>query len=134
MLLTAALLLCAFPQAPDSAALNPPTLRIITMGDGFVSGTSSGRARRSARDWPARLEVLLTERLSGVRVEVENEGQVRDTTVTALHRLRRDVLSRDPDVVVLQYGQSDAWVELPAGEDFPRVAPGAFRSNLVDLV
>ncbi|MFT7078171.1 MAG: lysophospholipase L1-like esterase [Planctomycetota bacterium] len=76
----------------------------------------------------------MTERLSGVRVEVENEGQVRDTTVTALHRLRRDVLSRDPDVVVLQYGQSDAWVELPAGEDFPRVAPGAFRSNLVDLV
>ncbi|QDV07487.1 GDSL-like Lipase/Acylhydrolase [Planctomycetes bacterium Poly30] len=124
MLLTAVLLLSPAPQSVD-----PPTLRVIAMGDGFVAGTGG-----KSRGWPERLEIMLTERLDGVRIEVENEAVERDTTVTALHRLRRDVLARDPDVVVLQYGQSDAWVELPAGEDFPRVAPGAFRSNLVDLV
>ncbi|MEM8712324.1 MAG: GDSL-type esterase/lipase family protein, partial [Planctomycetota bacterium] len=110
-------------QSPD-----PATLRILAIGDDYVA--PAGRTRA----WPERLEVILTERLPDVRVEVENEGVRGDTTGTALHRLRRDVLERDPDVVVLQYGQSDAWVDLSAGEDFPRVAPGAFRSNLVDLV
>lgn len=98
------------------------------MGDGFVA--PSGRSRA----WPERVEVILGERMPEVRFEVENEGVQGDTTGTGLHRLRRDVLARDPDVVVIQYGQADAWVDVAAGEDFPRVAPGAFRSNLVDLV
>ncbi len=126
MMLTIVLLSCATLQAPD-----PPTLRVVALGDGFVAG--SGR-RGAVRGWPERLGPILGERLEGTRVEVENEGLARDTTVSALHRLRRDVLSRDPDVVIVQYGQADAWVDLPAGEDFPRVAPGAFRSNLVDIV
>ena len=95
MLLTAFLLLGHAPQSVD-----PPTLRVIAMGDGFVA-----RSGGASRAWPERLEIMLAERLDGVRIEVENEGAERYTTVTALHRLRRDVLARDPDVVVLQYGQ-----------------------------
>ena len=126
MMLSLLLLASSAFQSP-----NPPTIRIVALGDGFVAGSGP---RSTTRAWPERLALVLGERLVGVRVEVENEGLVKDTTVSALHRLRRDVLARDPDVVVVQYGQSDAWVDLPAGEDFPRVAPGAFRSNLVDIV
>jgi lysophospholipase L1-like esterase len=126
MILLPSLLVCAALQSPD-----PQVLRIVALGDGFVAGSGP---RASLRGWPERLGTILGERLGDVRVEVENEGLRRDTTVGALHRLRRDVLSRDPDVVIVQYGQADAWVDLPSGEDFPRVAPGAFRSNLVDIV
>ena len=60
----------------------------------------------------------------GVRFEVENAARPGDTTVEALRRLNRDVLTRDPDIVVLQPGFADSTIDLPAGEDFPAVAPG----------
>lgn len=126
MILPFALLVCGALQSPD-----PATLRIVALGDGFVAGSGP---RSATRAWPERLKLILGERLGDVRIEVENQGLASDTTVSALHRLRRDVLARDPDVVIVQYGQSDAWVDIPAGEDFPRTAPGAFRSNLVDIV
>ncbi|MEM9802641.1 MAG: GDSL-type esterase/lipase family protein [Planctomycetota bacterium] len=114
-------------QEPPDA--DPPTLRIVAFGDSFTA------PRRDAKKpWPERLEELLAARFDRVRVEVDNAGRPGDTTQLALMRLRRDVLDRDPDAVVVQFGVNDAEVTIPDGEDFPKVAPGAYRANLVDIV
>lgn len=116
------------PQAADP--VDPPTVRILCLGDDWAA------ARRGGPDpWPSRLEAILAGRVgAGVRFEVENAARSGDTTVEALRRLNRDVLTRDPDIVVLQPGFADSAIDLPGGEDFPAVAPGAFRSNVADLV
>ncbi|MEL6427772.1 MAG: GDSL-type esterase/lipase family protein [Planctomycetota bacterium] len=131
-----ALALCAFTQAvstptvqaPAADPHDPPTVRIVVLGDDWATGP------RGARDgWPVGLAGRLESRFDGVRFEVENLARGGETTTVGLRRLARDVLARDPDVVVLHYGFADSCVDLPANGDFPRVAPGAFRSNLRDL-
>ncbi|MEM1448931.1 MAG: GDSL-type esterase/lipase family protein [Planctomycetota bacterium] len=118
----------AAPEAPASVH-DPRTLRVVAFGDSFTA------QRRDAKTpWPARLDALLEARFPDLRIEVDNLGRPGDTTGTALQRLRRDVLDRDPDVVVVQFGINDAEVAIPRGEDFPAIAPGAYRSNLVDIV
>ncbi|MEM9380262.1 MAG: GDSL-type esterase/lipase family protein [Planctomycetota bacterium] len=126
----AALQAPAAPAGPAPATPgDPDTLRVVAFGGSFTA------QRRDARtSWPARLEALLSARFPELRIEVENVGRSGDTSGTALRRLRRDVLDRDPDVVVVQLGVHDAEVDIPRDEDFPAVAPGAFRSNLVDIV
>lgn len=127
-------LLCVAQATPQSesvprAGIDPPTLRVIAFGD-----ATSATRRGVNRAWPARLRPLLETRFPDLRIEVESSTVAGDSSVTALKRLRRDVLARDPDVVVVQIGSVDAEVDVPAGEDFPNVAPGAYRSNLVDIV
>lgn len=112
-----------------ASEVDPPTLRIVCIGDDWAAGRRGG-----PKPWADRLAVQLEARFSGCRFEVENVARAGDTTVTGLRRLNRDVLSRDPDVVVMQYGFTDSAVNLPFEEDFPAVAPGAFGSNLIDLV
>ena len=105
------------------------TLRVVAFGDSFTS------QRRDARTpWPTRLDALLEARYPDLRVEVENAGRPGDTSGSALRRLGRDVLSRDADVVVIQFGVNDSVIDIPRGEDFPAVAPGAYRSNLIDMI
>lgn len=131
LLLTAALALQEAAPVTDAVdPMDPPTVRVLCLGDDWAA------ARRGEADpWPARIGALMEGRAgSGLRFEVENAARAGDTTVTALRRLNRDVLTRDPDVVVIQLGFADSAIDLPAGEDFPAVAPGAFRSNVVDLV
>lgn len=125
MMLT--ILLCALAQT-SPAASDPVTLRVLVLGDDHAASTPD-----VARPWSDRLAEMLDARIDA-RVEVENVARRGDTTVGGLRRLRRDVLSRDPDVLFVHYGFSDGFVDLPADEDFPRVAPGAFRSNLADIV
>lgn len=114
---------------PLAHEVDPPTLRIVCIGDGWAAGRRGG-----PKPWADRLAVQLEARFGQCRFEVENVARAGDTTVTGLRRLNRDVLSRDPDVVVMQYGFADSAVNLPLDEDFPAVAPGAFGSNLVDLI
>ena len=129
------LLIAGFAVQGTSAAsplgpVDPPTVRVLCLGDDWAAPRPGG-----PEPWPGRLEALLRGRIGdGVRFEVENVARAGDTTVEALRRLNRDVLTRDPDIVVLQPGFADSAIDLPAGEDFPAVAPGAFRSNVADLV
>lgn len=126
-------LLSLLPPVQDAVGpdpFDPPTVRVLCLGDDWAAPRRGG-----AEPWPARLGPILEGRKRGaVRFEVENVARGGDTTVSALRRLNRDVLTRDADVVVLHLGFADSCVDLPRGEDFPAVAPGAFRSNMVDLV
>ncbi len=109
--------------------VDPPTVRVVCIGDDWAAAHRGG-----PKPWAERLGIQLESRFGGCRFEVENATLRGDTTVSALRRLNRDVLTRDPDVVVMQYGFADSAVDLPREEDFPAVAPGAFGSNLVDLI
>ena len=130
LLLLAGLAAQAAPAPSPPDPVDPPTVRVLCLGDDWAAPRRGG-----PEPWPARLEALLRGRIGdGVRFEVENVARPGDTTVEALRRLNRDVLTRDPDIVVLQPGFADSTIDLPAGEDFPAVAPGAFRSNVADLV
>lgn len=135
-MIAALLLFAALPQLEASAPravtgldVDPKTMRVIVLGDDFAAARTE-----VTRPWSARLEASLEARSPGVRIEVENVASSGLTTASALHRLRRDVLARDPDVVLLQFGFQDSLVDVSLDADFPRVSPGAFRSNLVDLV
>ncbi|MEE2940722.1 MAG: exo-alpha-sialidase [Planctomycetota bacterium] len=130
LLLCAGLAVQEAPATPAPDLVDPPTVRILCLGDDWAAPRPGG-----PDPWPARLEALLSGRVgAGVRFEVENVARRGETTVEALRRLNRDVLTRDPDLVVLQPGFADSAIDLPRGEDFPAVAPGAFRSNVADLV
>ena len=72
----------------------------------------------------------------GMKVDVVNAGTRGDTTADATKRLTTDVLSHEPDVVIVQFGANDAMVDLwkspPATQ--PRVAIGTYERNLRTIV
>jgi acyl-CoA thioesterase-1 len=58
---------------------------------------------------------VLARRLS---TPIENAGRSGDTTGTALERLERDVLSRNPRVVIVLLGGNDFLRRVPTGDTF----------------
>ena len=75
---------------------------VIAFGDSLTAGYGAGEGE----DYPSRLSARLG-------VPVLNAGVSGDTTDGALGRIERDVLSRDPKVVIVGLG----------GNDFLRGAP-----------
>lgn len=69
---------------------------IICFGDSLTSGTGAGQDM----DYPAQLSRMLG-------LPVINAGVSGDTTARALRRLERDVLSKNPDLVLLTLGGND---------------------------
>ena len=94
------------PGAPRAAA---PTSgkRIIAFGDSLVEG----RGATPGKDFVS----VLARRLS---TPIENAGHSGDTTGTALERLERDVLSRNPRVVIVLLGGNDFLRRVPTGDTF----------------
>jgi len=66
-------------------------------------------------------------------VRVVNAGLGSDTTETARARVEADVLAREPDVVIVQFGINDAAVDVWRGASEPRVARERYRENLAYL-
>ena len=60
-------------------------------------------------------------------------GVPGDTTRLALERFPRDVQSRSPDAVVIQFGHNDCnrW---QTDRGLPRVSPDAFAANLAEMI
>lgn len=69
---------------------------IICFGDSLTFGTGAGKGM----DYPSQLARML-------RRPVINQGIPGDTTSSALYRLNRDVLSHDPDIVLITLGGND---------------------------
>jgi acyl-CoA thioesterase-1 len=69
---------------------------IICFGDSLTFGTGAGKGL----DYPSQLARML-------RKPVINQGIPGDTTASALGRLYRDVLSKNPDVVLITLGGND---------------------------
>lgn len=70
----------------------------------------------------------------GVRARVLNAGISDTTTREARERLDRDVRAFAPDLVVVQFGINDSWIDADLGRREPRLTRDEYRDNLRDLV
>lgn len=78
---------------------------IIFFGDSITAGMGAGRGE----DFPG----LIAKMTDG---PVINAGVSGDTTRDALKRLDRDVLKRDPLIVLVEFGANDYFVKIPIEE------------------
>jgi lysophospholipase L1-like esterase len=70
----------------------------------------------------------------GIRARVVNAGIGDTTTRDARERLDRDVRALSPDLVVVQFGINDSWIDAGEGRSEPRLARAEYRDNLVVIV
>ena len=107
--LTLAILAALWSCGPGSPLAAPPSAgtRVIAFGDSLVEG----RGATPGHDFVS----VLASRLG---VPIINAGRSGDTTRTALARLDRDVLSKDPRVVIVVLGGNDFLRRVPVDETF----------------
>jgi len=94
-------------EGPPRAAPPEGGAAIIAFGDSLVEG----RGTTAGGDFVS----VLSKRL---RVRIVNAGRSGDTTRSALERLDRDVLSRNPRIVLVLLGGNDALRRVPARDTF----------------
>lgn len=82
--------------------LDSPGSNIICFGDSITSGVGA----EDGKTYPYFLSQLIGK-------EVINAGKSGDTTYEALKRLERDVLSRDPYLVIVELGGNDFLHRIP---------------------
>lgn len=80
-------------------------LTIVAIGSSSTMGMGASSAEAA---WPARLEADLRRRLPGLQIDVVNRARPRETADQMAKRLRKDVLSLKPDLVVWETGTADA--------------------------
>jgi lysophospholipase L1-like esterase len=111
------LLFGAEPEPTPPPADGRPTV--------VVFGDSTTARRKGVRQV---YEQRLAKRLPGIILA--NAGVPGDTTERARARFARDVLSRQPDVVVVQFGANDSAVDVWKGATAPRVSQERYAANL----
>ncbi len=122
-----ALVLVAAPLVAQS----PPPVRIVALGDSTTA---------SAQDWAPQIGEVYADCLprrlqsSGIRARVDNAGIGDTTTRDALERLDRDVRAHRPDVVIVQFGINDSWIDVDLGSTQPRLTRAEFRNNLRTII
>ncbi len=84
------------PQAAAAPVKKAGSEIIVCFGDSLTSGTGA----TSGMDYPSQLAKMLGK-------PVINKGIPGDTTTSALRRLDRDVLSQNPDIVLITLGGND---------------------------
>jgi len=117
---------------PRSAAIAVTQhIRIVALGDSTTA---------SYQDWaPAVHEVYadcLPGKLAplGIAAIVVNAGIGDTTTQQAIARLDRDVRRHRPDLVVVQFGINDSWIDVDLGKTSPRLSRAQFRGNLRTII
>jgi len=103
-------------------------IKIVTLGDSITHGTRTGVPADTI--FAARIEKSLNGQ--GISCEVVNVGIGGERTDQALKRLERDVLSLNPQFVVVMYGTNDSFVDV--GKKQSRISPDAYEKNLRELV
>jgi acyl-CoA thioesterase-1 len=107
-----------YVRAGSSRAAAPTSgTAVIALGDSLVSGKGAS----AGRDFVA----VLSRRL---RTPIINAGRSGDTSAEALARLDRDVLSRDPRVVIVLLGGNDFLQKVPRDQTFANL------STIVDRI
>jgi lysophospholipase L1-like esterase len=84
------------PQERQVESTRSNTEIIVCFGDSLTFGTGAGKGM----DYPSQLGKMIQK-------TVINKGIPGDTTTSALRRLNRDVLSENPDVVLITLGGND---------------------------
>ncbi|MGC1389113.1 MAG: GDSL-type esterase/lipase family protein [Steroidobacteraceae bacterium] len=119
----------AIGQAADAAAAKP--MLIVALGDSTTA---------TAQDWAPEIKEVYADCLPhalashGISAVVINAGLGDTTTRAAILRLDRDVRRHHPDLVVVQFGINDSWIDVDQGQRLPRLSRSEFRKNLKTIV
>lgn len=118
----------ADPAAPAAAFQH---VRIVALGDSTTA---------TARDWAPEIREVYADCLPGalkphgIEAVVINAGLGDTTSRQAVGRLDRDVRRHHPDLVVVQFGINDSWIDVDQGKTRPRLSRAEYRSNLTTIV
>jgi lysophospholipase L1-like esterase len=102
-------------------------VRIVAFGDSTTA---------TARDWAPEIKEVYSDCLPAalarqdIRAVVTNAGIGDTTTRQAVARLDRDVRRHHPELVVVQFGINDSWIDVDEGKTKPRLTRAEFRRNL----
>jgi lysophospholipase L1-like esterase len=111
---------CAAPSETEIA-------RIVAFGDSTTA---------TAADWTSEITEVYAQCLPrtlaahGIRAEVINAGIGNTTTHDGKLRFDRDVRGHTPQLVVIQFGINDSWIDADLGRTEPRLTREEFRDNL----
>jgi lysophospholipase L1-like esterase len=124
------LVVASWPGVSDpcfAATGDREPLRIVALGDSTTA---------SAKDWAPEVHEVYADclprrlRAAGFKVRVDNAGIGDTTTRDAVERLDRDVRSHRPNIVIVQFGINDSWIDIDLGSTRPRLTRAEFRNNL----
>lgn len=118
-----ALLLSAANQLP---AADP--IRVVSLGDSITKGVRSGV--KAEETFSAVVQEALNKR--GQTTEVINIGIGGERTDQALKRLDKDVVGRQPAIVLIMYGTNDSYVD--KGATVSRITAEQYAQNLTEIV
>ncbi len=108
---------CSSPENSIRTGFDSGKYRtIVALGDSIVKGYGVGEG------WPEMLARSLADSFPNVRVF--NAGRSGDTAGQGLSRLEDDVLTHDPDLVLVSFGLNDMKNGIPVeqfGEDLGKV-------------
>jgi lysophospholipase L1-like esterase len=117
------LIMVCLPLSPGAGK----EITVVAFGD-------STTATRDTVDrvYVQRLADLLAKQDLAVRVI--NAGIRGNTTEDGLKRFEKDVLARDPDHVIIQFGLNDSAIDVRDGKTEPRSSLESFEKNLAHFV
>ena len=110
-----------------TAPIASHSVRIVTFGDSTTA---------AAKDWAPEIKEVYSDCLAAalaphrIAAAVVNAGIGDTTTRQAVARLDRDVRRHHPDLVVVQFGINDSWIDVDEGKTKPRLTRAEFRRNL----
>jgi len=96
----------------------PAAQTIVAIGDSIVYGLHDAGG---AGGWAGRLGSILGQTYPGQQYRVINAGINGDTSAGVLKRLSRDVVGKNPDLVIVAIGTNDFDYNIPVA---------TFRANL----
>jgi lysophospholipase L1-like esterase len=114
---------CRAPEADIAAPAPLPylaavlqrksTVRVLATGSSSTAGVGASSPRAA---YPAQFEEVVEKSLRGVDLEVTNRGIAGETAAQTAPRLRADVDTLKPDLVLWQVGTNDALARVPVAE------------------
>jgi len=88
--------------------VSQPPVTIVAFGDSVTRGVMEHRVLDSAHVYHRLLQDHLESFFPTTSFSIFNAGVSGDSAANALGRLERDVLSRDPDLVLIAFGLNDS--------------------------
>ncbi len=109
----------------------------IVSGDSISKGVVYDETKSRYRVLEENYVALLQSRLKGI---VRNTAKFGNTLINGIGKLKNDILSQDPDIVLIEYGGNDCdfnWNEIagdPGAEHLPKTDYHLFEKKLREAV
>jgi acyl-CoA thioesterase-1 len=118
-------------------ALNKDSFNFVLCGDSITKGVAYDEKKSKYVVLEDSYPQLLKNKLNGV---IYNCAKFGNTILRAASKFQNDVLKKDPDIVVIEFGGNDCdfnWEEIekdPYADHQPKTDISTFQENLVNMV